>query len=62
MDLLSHPGGVKILLVASYYRNPISAGSDEPSDSPNYDWGRLYLLPYLQKFTKMRLSLLVHWS
>ena len=22
----------------------ISAGTDEPSGSPNYDWGRLYLL------------------
>ena len=23
----------------------ISAGTDEPSGAPNYDWGRLYLLP-----------------
>ena len=39
--LVSHPGGVEILLVASYY-------IDEPSGSPSYDWGRLYLAHYLK--------------
>ena len=36
--LVSHPGGVEILQEPG-----MSVGTDEPSGSPNYDWGRLYL-------------------